>query len=87
MTKIGWNRTAGNLSTKQEVCPANSHKRESCPLLVQDNTQERSIDLKSAVVLNESELSEFVHEEVDPWACCADHLRQRFLIRLGLRKK
>jgi hypothetical protein len=67
-----------NLSAKPEVCPSNSHKRESRPLLVQDNTQERSIDLKSAVVLDESQLSEFVHEEVNPWACCADHLRQRF---------
>ena len=46
---------------------------------MQDNIQERSIDLKSAVVLDESELSEFVHEEVDPWARCADHLRQRLL--------
>ena len=53
-----------NLSAKPEACPSNSHKRESCPLLVQDNTQERSIDLKSAVVLDESELSEFVHEEL-----------------------
>jgi hypothetical protein len=50
---------------------------------VQDNIQERSIDLKSAVVLDESELSEFVHEEVDPWARCADHLRQRFLRHCG----
>src|ERR1700720_2001628 len=75
----GWNRMPANLSTKQEVCSPNSPKRESCPLLVQDNTQQRSIDLKSAVVFDESELPEFVHEEVNPWACCADHLRQRLL--------
>jgi hypothetical protein len=79
----GWNRMPGNLSKKPEVCPSNSHKRESCPLLVQDNTQERSIDLKAAVVLDESQLPEFVHEEVNPWACCADHLRQRFLRHFG----
>ena len=46
-------------------------------LLVQHHTQERSIDLKSAVVLNETHLSEFVHEKIDPWTCCADHLCQR----------
>jgi hypothetical protein len=52
---------------------------QSCRLLVQDNTQERSIDLKPAVVLDESELSEFVHEKIDPGTGCADHFRQRFL--------
>jgi|SRR5579859_4658398 len=35
-------------------------------LLVQHHTQERSIDLKSAVVLNETQLAEFVHEKIDP---------------------
>jgi hypothetical protein len=64
-----------NLSTKPEACPSNSHKRESCQSLVQDNTQERSIDLKSAVVLDEAQFLELVHEKIDPWACRADHLR------------
>jgi len=35
-------------------------------LLVQHHTQKRSIDLKTAVVLDETQLPEFVHEEVDP---------------------
>jgi flavin-dependent dehydrogenase len=48
---------------KSGVTFSNFHKRESCQLLVQENTQERIIDLKSAVVLDESELSEFVHEK------------------------
>jgi hypothetical protein len=52
-------------------------------LLVQYNTQERSVDLKSAVVLDESELSKFVHEKIDPGTRCADHLRQRFLRHFG----
>jgi hypothetical protein len=34
-------------------------------LLVQHDAQERSVDLKTAVVLNESELSEFVHKKID----------------------
>jgi len=33
-------------------------------LLVQHDAQERSVDLKSAVVLNETQLSEFVHEKL-----------------------
>jgi hypothetical protein len=36
-------------------------------LLVQDDTQERFVDLKSAiVVLNEAEFPEFVHEKIHP---------------------
>lgn len=34
-------------------------------LLVQDDAQERSIDLKAAVVADETELAEFVHEKID----------------------
>ena len=56
---------------------------QSCRLLVQDNTQERSIDMKSTVALDESELSEFVHEKIDPGTRCANHLRQRFLRNFG----
>jgi hypothetical protein len=56
---------------------------QSCRLLVQDNTQERSIDVKSTVVLDESELSEFVHEETDPRARCANHFRQHLLRYFG----
>ena len=52
-------------------------------LLVQHDAQERSVDLKSAVVLNETQLAEFVHEKVDSWARRPDHLRQRFLRHLG----
>src|SRR6476660_971579 len=52
-------------------------------LVVQDNTQEGIVDVKSAVVLDEAQLPEFVHEKIDPWACCADHLRQHFLRHFG----
>jgi hypothetical protein len=37
------------------------------------------IHLETAVVLDEAELLEFVHEEVYARARCADHFRQRFL--------
>jgi len=52
-------------------------------LVVQDNTQEGIVDAKSAVVLDEAQLPEFVHEKIDPWACCADHLRQHLLRHFG----
>jgi hypothetical protein len=50
--------------------------RESGSLLVQDNTQEGRIDVDLAVVLDEAQFSEFVHEEIDSGSVCANHLRQ-----------
>ena len=35
-------------------------------LVVQDNTQEGIVDAKSAVVLDDAQLPEFVHEKIDP---------------------
>ena len=43
-----------------------SDKRESGSLLVQHNTQERGVYLKTSVVFDETKLSELVHEEIDP---------------------
>jgi hypothetical protein len=42
---------------------------------MQDNAQERAVDLKAAVVLYEAQFPEFVHEEIDPRARCANHFR------------
>jgi hypothetical protein len=48
-------------------------------LFVKDNTQQRTIDLESAVVLDETHLLEFAHEKIHSRARCANHFRQRLL--------
>ena len=50
---------------------------------MQHDAQERSVDLKAAVVLDEAQFPELVHEEIDARARCANHLGQRFLRHLG----
>ena len=41
------------------------------------------MDVKSAVVTNEAQLSEFIHEKIDPSARCANHFRQHLLRYFG----
>ena len=54
--------------------------REGSCLLVQDNVQERFIDVDVALgVLDETQFPEFVHEETDPGARCPNHFPQSFL--------
>src|SRR5438477_8069857 len=58
-------------------------------LFVQDQVQQRAMNLYLAVVIDESQLAEFVHEEAHARPRGADHLRQRLLAdfrqdRLGL---
>jgi hypothetical protein len=48
-------------------------------LLVQDNTEERIVDFDSAVVFDETELPQFVHEHIYTGASCPDHSRQSLL--------
>jgi hypothetical protein len=50
---------------------------------VQDDTQKRSIDVQAAVVFDETEFPEFVHEKIYPGPRCADHFRKRFLGNSG----
>jgi hypothetical protein len=40
-------------------------------LVVQDNSQEGFVDVDLAVVLNEAQFPEFIHEKIDPRSCCA----------------
>ena len=47
--------------------------------VAQHHAQEGVVDLQAAVVVDEPELAKLVHEEVDPRARGADHLRQDFL--------
>jgi hypothetical protein len=49
--------------------------REWGSLLVQGNTHERTVDVDLAIVLEETKLPEFVHEEIDSRTCRANHLR------------
>src|SRR4029077_5484393 len=48
-------------------------------LLVQDNSQQGIVDVDLAVVFDEAQFSELVHEKIDPRACGTDHLRQHLL--------
>jgi hypothetical protein len=57
--------------------------RENNRLLAQDNAQEWAVDLKPAVVLDEAQFLEFIHEEINPGARRSDCLCQRFLRNLG----
>jgi hypothetical protein len=52
-------------------------------LVVQDDIQQRGVDLQPAVVVNKAQFSEPVHEEADPLAGCAHHLCQHLLTDLG----
>jgi hypothetical protein len=48
-------------------------------LFVQDDTEEGIVHLNLAVVLDEAQFPEFVHEEIDSGPRCANHLRQHLL--------
>lgn len=52
-------------------------------LVMQDYVQQGAINLKSAVVVNEAQLAEAVHEEINARSRGAKHLRQSPLIDFG----
>src|ERR1700756_2894516 len=51
-------------------------------LLVQDNTEQGTVDLQATIVVKEAELFEFVQEEVHSGAGSPNHRRQSFLTYL-----
>ena len=51
-------------------------------LIVQNDVQQRAVDFHMAVVINEAQLSKFVHEMAHTGPRGADHLRQRLLADL-----
>ena len=51
-------------------------------LIVQDDVDERAMNFEGAVVFDEPEAPEFVHEKADSRTSRADHLRQHLLIDL-----
>ncbi len=57
--------------------------RAKADLVVQDDAEEGIVDVDLAVVLDEAQFAEFVHEKIDAGARCANHLRQHFLGNLG----
>lgn len=46
---------------------------------MKDNIQEAWVDVETAIVTYEAQLSEFGHEIVDPSARCANHFREHSL--------
>ena len=62
----------------QKLRPAKRSK-----LIVKDNSQKGTVNGEFAVILDEPEFSETIHEEAYPRAGCADHLRQYFLAYSG----
>src|ERR1700731_650451 len=58
-------------------------------LVMQDDVQQRAVDLQVTVVINQAHFSKPVHEKAHARSRRADHLRERFLAyfcndRLGL---
>ena len=49
---------------------------------MQDDIQQRAVDLENTVVINKSQFPEPVHEEADPRTGCANHFRQHLLADL-----
>jgi hypothetical protein len=46
---------------------------------MQDGTQKRTVDLKSAIVMNETQFLEFIHKKIHPGAGRANHSSEHLL--------
>ena len=72
------------LPNQMQLCQVKSPAKRTTNLrmellIVQDYTEERTVDLQAAVVLNETKFPELVHKEIDPRSRGAHHFSQRFL--------
>ena len=52
-------------------------------LVVENNIQQRAMDLQPAVVANKAQFPEPIHEEADPRPGCTHHFGQGLLTDLG----
>ena len=60
--------------------PPDSSRRET--LLMQHDGQQRTVNFQPTVIVNEAELSEAIHKEVNSSSGRTDHFRQCFLAYL-----
>ena len=63
-----------NLAQREGLSAVLGRARSDCRVIVQNYIQERVMDLQVSVVIDETQLTEFVHEEVHTRAGGADHL-------------
>ena len=73
----------GHALVQSEDLSTATLRHVSVKLVVEDNTQEGIVDVDLAVVLDEAQFPEFVHEKIDPGPRCANHLRQHLLRNFG----
>ena len=63
-----------NLAQREGLSAVLGRARSDCRVIVQNYIQERVMDLQVSVVIDETQLAEFVHEEAHTRASGADHL-------------
>ena len=62
-----------------QLCTARSGFFQKRNLLVEHDVEQRTVNLQPAVIVNEAQLSESIHEEVNSCPSRTDHFRQSFL--------
>src|SRR6476469_9964202 len=79
------NNATQTTSGSKATLPRSSSRRPPTAnrLIVQDHAEEGSIDFEIAVVIDEAEISELVHEEIDARTGRPDHFCQGLLGDLG----
>src|SRR5580658_564208 len=54
--------------------------------IVQDHTEQGIVHMQTAVIIDESQFLEFIHEKIDSRPCRSNHLSQRLLRYFGKDK-